>query len=97
MISGESRLEDADEDSIPVRCLDKFALFIPSTRQYVSPLHLLSQDAPADIIGTGNVYSYTDDGDDWRAGSSTRVKLSEVLECSVHWISDIEGVLSVDW
>ncbi|KAI0723866.1 S-adenosyl-L-methionine-dependent methyltransferase [Cerioporus squamosus] len=92
-ILGEVSPDDNEDDidTIPVRTLDQFALFDADTMALVSSETLLADDPPGNIVGAGIVRPYAEDDDmDDFAPEGQRLLVSNVLECSVHSISDDE-------
>lgn len=92
--------EDEDEDEVPVRTLDDFAIFNSTTRDFVMFDELLAVREQEDyvLVGAGVVGAFVEDDSDDEDGEDMdmeagpcdddkRLLLSEILECDAHFVT----------
>ncbi|KAH9945791.1 S-adenosyl-L-methionine-dependent methyltransferase [Epithele typhae] len=87
--------DDGDDDCIPVRTLSGFSVFNAHSLEFVSPLTVL-MNVPGTWTAVGIAHPYTEEEDNHPTSAGQLVQLSELLSCSVHWVTRSKGSYTID-
>ena len=108
-LRGESAPEEED-DTVPMRTLDEFAVFDAETRAFIPFERLLVWDDDTDsatwvAVGVVDVVVDTDSDDEDEEGLDNisdigagpqKLQLSTILECDAHFIEKEHGAFVID-
>ncbi|EJF66181.1 S-adenosyl-L-methionine-dependent methyltransferase [Dichomitus squalens LYAD-421 SS1] len=101
VVPGESvpDVDDGEDDDVPIRMLENFAVFDRTTFEFVPVSRLLMEAPSEDWVGAGFVRSVSKDSvdsDDDEDSDFPLVQLSSILEFSVHWVEKNGRSYSLD-
>lgn len=99
-VHGEISPDEDEDDEIPVRTLDDFAIFNSATREFVVFDELLAVREQEDyvLVGAGVVRAFVEDDSDDEDGEDAdmeagpcdddqRLLLTGILECDSHFVT----------